>query len=336
MRVPQFLTAPTRVAFLLGLLTACAGGDGTQPLVVFNAAALGPPFRALGDSLRGTPALLSLQQENAPSLEAIRKLTDLGRVPDVLGTADIALFDALIVPDFSDWYVVFGTNALVIAYGPHSVGHEELARDTWHRVLLAPGVRVGRSDPVVDPSGYRTLMALQLAEAHYREPGLEARLLAAMPDRYVRHAEADLSALLQAGEFDYIWTYRNLARAHGLTFIELPPEVDLSEPSLAGWYAQASALIVNRATGDTLVLRGAPIEFAVTVPRTPPNPEGARAFVELLLSPQGNAVLRATGFDPIHPPRVVGSPPAEWAAVLAEARSIARVGRMEPWSRPRP
>ncbi len=307
----------TGAALGAGALVGCPSTTETHPLIVFNAAALGPPFRALGDSLRLPPTTLELQQENAPSLEVIRKLTDLGRIPDILATADIALFDALILPTHSSWYVVFGTNALVLAYGPHSLGRADLSSDSWYRVLLRQGVRTGRADPVVDPSGYRTLMALQLAERYYGEAGLAARLLGAMPQQYVRHAEADLSALVQAGELDYIWTYRNLARAHGLQYLELPAEVNLSDPRRAEWYAQASARVPGQTPGDTLMLRGAPIAFAVTVPRAAPHPEAARAFLALLLSSQGADVLRATGFNPLHPPRVIGRPPAEWAALVA-------------------
>jgi molybdate/tungstate transport system substrate-binding protein len=293
-------------------------------LLVFNAAALGPPFRALGDTLRGSIAGLEFRQENAPSLEAIRKLTSLGRVPDVLATADVALFDAMIVPAHSGWYLIFGTNALVLAYGPHSRGREDLSADAWWEVLLRPGIRAGRSDPSIDPSGYRTLMALQLAEAHYGQPGLAARLLAAMPIRYVRHAEADLSALIQAGELDYAWTYRNLARAHGLDFLELPPEVNLADPNRGAWYQQATARVARGEAGDSLTLRGAPILFALTVPDSAPHPDQARAFVSLLLSPIGTALLEGTGFEPLDPPRVVGRPNRSWAEYFQ------RVGTSRP------
>ena len=295
------------------------GASPPQPLVIFNAGSLGPPFRALSDSLRAPPHALQLQQENAPSLEAIRKLTDLGRVPDVLATADVALFDALVVPAHSSWYVIFGSNALVLAYGPHSKGRAELTPSTWWEVLLRPGVRTGRSDPAIDPSGYRTLMALQLAERHYAQPGLAARLLTAMPTQYVRHAEADLSALLQAGEFDYVWTYRNLALSHRLEYLELPPEINLADPSKAEWYSQATARVAGRTAGDTLTLRGAPILFALTVPDSAPHPDAARHFVELALGRVGAEILRATGFEALRPIRVVGTPPEPWATLLAEA-----------------
>ena len=303
------------VCLAIGLVSAC-GQSTVKPLVVFNAAALGPPFHALGDSLRAPPHDFQFQQENAPSVEAIRKLTELGRVPDILATADVSLFDALIIPKYSSWYVVFGTNALVLAYGPKSQGREDVSREGWWEVLLRSGVRTGRSDPSVDPSGYRTLMALQLAERHYGQPGLAARLLAAMPVQFVRRAEAELSALIEAGELDYIWTYRNLALAHHLEFLELPPEINLADPALAEWYSQAKAKVAGRTPGDSLNLVGAPILFALTVPNDAPHPDAARAFLELVLSPVGAAVLKGTGFEPLPSPRVVGRPPTQWQSTL--------------------
>lgn len=188
------------------------------------------------------------------------------------------------------------------AFGPHGLGRERLGNDGWRRVLLERDVRTGRSDPSIDPSGYRTLTALQLAERHYGEPGLAQRLLAAMPERYVRHPEADLSALVQVGELDYVWTYRNLARAHGFAYLELPSEVNPAEPARAVWYAGARVRIAAGGRGDSLTLTGAPIIFAVTVPRSAAHPAAARAFMALRTSEEGRAVLRATGFEPLQGP----------------------------------
>lgn len=46
-------------------------------------------------------------------------MTDLGRVPDLLATADLTLFDSLVLPHHAAWCADFGSNALVLAYGPH-------------------------------------------------------------------------------------------------------------------------------------------------------------------------------------------------------------------------
>lgn len=288
-------------------LSACSGGE-PGPLV-FAAGSLGPPIVALDSALAAAGRPLHIRLENAASLASVRKLTDLGRVPDVLTVADATLLDSLVVPRFASWYLVFGTNAMVLAYGPRSQFAAEADRVAWQELLLRPGVRTGRSDPTIDPSGYRALMALQLAERHSGVPGLAARLLEAMPARYVRPIEAELSALVQAGELDYVWTYRNLAIAHGLRWIELPPEVNLEDPALADWYASAEVTIGAAAGRPGLRLRGQPILYGLTIPAEAPRPDLAERFVAELTGPVGRAALEASGFRLLEEPYAVGKRP---------------------------
>jgi molybdate/tungstate transport system substrate-binding protein len=296
--------------------TGCKAPAEKRPLVVFNAAALGPPLKAVLDSAARKGIIAGVAQENSPSLTAVRKLTDLGRTPDILATADISLFDSLIVPKYAQWYIVFGTNALVLAYSDRSRLASQAPDIAWPDLLLREGVRVGRSDPRIDPSGYRALMALQLAEAWYKRPGLRDSLLAVMPDRYVRHAEADLSALVQAGELDYGWTYRNLAKAHGLKWVELPAEISMESPALADWYSQATVSLPGTANQPALTLRGAPIAFALAIPAGAPSADRARRFVEFLLGADGRRIMEATGFSVLAKPWGVGPVPAELKTLL--------------------
>lgn len=280
-----------------------------EELIVHNAAALGPPFRDLLRTFAARNPGTVPHQENSPSLEAVRKLTDLGKVPDVLAVADYGLLPKLVLPRFASWYVVFGTNAMVLAYNEESIGAKEITADNWWQILLRPGVRTGRSDFQVDPSGYRALMALQLAERHYKQPGLTAHLVASLPQRYVRHAEADLSALIETGELDYAWTYRSLAEAHRLKYLTLPKEIDLSDPSLTDWYAQARVSIPGGPGRDSLQLKGEPILFALTIPAAAPHHDLALSFVRFLLSSEGSHILQKSGFMPLDAARFYGAPP---------------------------
>ena len=302
---------------LPALLLALGCAPSRPTLTVFNAAALGPPFRDALRAFAGTPATFTPAQENAPSLEVVRKLTELGLVPDVLAVADEQLLRDLVVPQHAPWYVRFGTNALVLAYGPRARFADEIRTENWWLVLQRPGVQVGRSDMRVDPSGYRADMVMQLAEVHYGEPGLTSRLRATIPERNIRRAEADLSAHLEAGELDYGWTYENLAKAHGLRYVKLPPEIDLSVPAFADRYARAHVDIPMGDGKAPLTLRGAPIVFALTIPARAAQPVLAIAFVRYLLSPAGHAVLRQSGFSPLERPEWVGSVPA----ALSERRA---------------
>lgn len=281
------------------LRASCASASQVSgPLVVFNAGSLGAPFRDLLTEFRRRNPRVEPRQESSGSLEAARKLTELRRIPDVLGVADSVVIPSILVPAHATWSASFARNAMVLLYTDRSTGAGEITRDNWHRVLTRRGVRTGRSDPALDPNGYRTLLVTQLAERHYREPGLAARLMVAMPPRYMRPKEADLVALVQAGELDYAWSYRSIAVATGLKALQLPPEVDLSDPALGVHYAQASVRLpgATRAARDSVTITGAPIVYALTIPAGAPNRPVAEAFVRFVFSPDGQAILQRHGF----------------------------------------
>lgn len=299
---------------LVPAATDVAAQPPSGPLTVFNAGSLAGPFRDLLQAFAKEHPSVTPRQESAGSLESARKLTELGKIPDVIGVADVQVIPGLLIPTHATWHVSFARNAMVLLYSDRSIGAAEIKPDNWWKILLRPGVRTGRSNPALDPNGYRTLMALQLAERHYRQPGLAGQLLAAMPERYVRPKEADLTALVQAGELDYSWSYRSIAVHHGLRYVALPPEVDLSSPTLADWYATVEVRVPGAtvAAGDSVRIVGEPILYALTVPTRAPNRAAAEAFVRFVFSPDGAAILRRHGFTLLDRPIVggTGRPPA--------------------------
>ena len=305
-----------RGALMVGSLLASAvlqrlSAQAPHRLTVFNAGSLGRPLREALNAYAATAPGTEVAQENAGSLESARKLTELGKIPDVIALADEAVFPALLMPRQVGWYAAFARNEMVLAYTDRSVGAGELTPANWTTILLRPDVRTGRSDPSLDPNGYRTLMVLQLEERRSGTDGLAARLLAAMPERYIRPKEADLVAQLQTGELDYAWSYRSVAQASGLRSIDLPPDVDLGDPSRATLYATASVRIPGGATRDSITIRGAPILYALSIPTEAANPAGAQAFVQWLFGPQGREILIRNGFTVLDKPVVSGNAP-EW------------------------
>jgi len=177
-------------------------------------------------------------------------------------------------------------------------------------VLSRPDVRVGRSDPRLAPVGYRTLLLYRLAEGYYRVPGLASRLEAQTPPALIRANASELVALLQAGELDYIVDYESLARANRLRFVALPPQIDLGDPARASEYARATVRVARRT--DTTTYAGAPIVYGASVPRAAPHAAAGHRFLRYLLSPEGQAVLRAHAVDALRMPELVGDsvPPA--------------------------
>jgi molybdate/tungstate transport system substrate-binding protein len=284
------------------------------PLVVFNAGSLAKPFNELLRAFRARHPEVVPAQENSGSLEAARKLTELGKIPDVIGVADYGVIPKLLIPRHATWFASFARNSMVLIHTGQSIGAGEVNGQNWWQVLLRPGVRAGRADPTLDPNGYRTLMVFQLAEKFYKQPGLASRLERAHPPKYMRPKEADLTALVQAGELDYSWSYLSIAKAAGLPYVKLPPEVDLSDLKRADWYAQVRVWTPGprRTAGDSVEFRGEPIVYALTIPTAAPHPQTAQAFVRFIFSPPGQAILKENGFILLEKPLVggPGKPPA--------------------------
>lgn len=260
------------------LVAACQGmpqSEPRSPITVFAAASLVRPLAALRDSferITDTPVLIEL----GGSLEHARKLSDLGRMPDVLILADDDVMAAL-VPTYLDWYVRFATNRVVVAYTARSRGADSISTENWWRVLSRGGVTLGRADPEIAPAGRHALALIQRAESFYDRPDLADSILAHSPKRYLRANAAELAVLLEAGEVDYALEYESVARQFGFNFVELPPELS------------------------------PPILYGMSVPRQAPRVEDGTAFVAFALSTRGKDVLREGRVNVLRVPVAIGT-----------------------------
>src|SRR3954451_15477457 len=136
---------------LFGTPTVSAQTDPSGPLIVFNAGSLAKPFGELLKAFKVKHPRVVPAQENSGSLEAARKLTDLGKIPDVIGVADYGVIAKLLIPQHASWYATFARNSMVLVYSDQSIGAKEITPKNWWQVLLRPGIRAGRSDPALDP-----------------------------------------------------------------------------------------------------------------------------------------------------------------------------------------
>jgi molybdate/tungstate transport system substrate-binding protein len=255
------------------------GGNVRQQdtAVVFVAASLNNAFRAEFDSFTAKTGTVVLTESGA-SVEHARKITDLGRIPDLIVLADDEIFPKMLAPAHLTWWADFARNRMVVAFTDRSKFHAVIDSTNWYDVVTRPGVEVGRSDPKVAPVGYRALQLFHLAEQQYRKPGLEQRLLKGAPDRNVRGNAADLAALLAAGELDYIYDYESVARANGFRFVLLP-----------------------------LAVTGAPVTYGLSIPLRAPHPHAAAALLDDLMSDQARARFRAAHIDMLDAPEIKGA-----------------------------
>jgi molybdate/tungstate transport system substrate-binding protein len=306
---------PCTYASLLALAGAACGDARSVPrsaisgtrdtVLVYLAASLTKPLQAALDTfaLRNN---VVVERESGASLEHARKITELGRIPDVIALADVEVFPQLLMPAHVTWYAEFARNRMIIGYTERSRHAAEIDSTNWSKILAMPDVQVGRPDPDLAPAGYRTLLMLQLAERYYRSPGLAARVLANAPRANMRANAAELATLLLTGELDYIFDYESVASAYGFKALRLPKEIDLGDPAQANAYATARVRVKGKG-GDSATFAGAPIVYALSIPRGAPHGTAAQRLATFLLSADGRRMMRAARVDALDEAVFVGT-----------------------------
>ncbi len=290
--------------------TGTAGAHGT--LTVFGAGTLSAPFTAELQAFRQQNPGVTIHSQFGASGDMTKDITQLGQPADVLGVADYSLIPKLMsdrAKPHASWYLGFVSNQITFAYTSHSKGAAQLSASNWYKVLAEPGVRIGRSNPAADPSGYQVLQMLQLAQGYYHDPGLSAALLKNSPDSSVAETETSLLAALQSGQIDYLAIYKSNALEQHLKYIALPAQINLSDSAMAAAYAK-----VTITAGSLGKLTAKPIIYGLTIPSTAPEAALGQKFVSFVLSPQGQAIMAANGFVVISP--ALASSPAAVPAAL--------------------
>ncbi|MBL7187688.1 MAG: extracellular solute-binding protein [Phycisphaerae bacterium] len=283
------------------LVTGSQGGH--DRLIIFHAGSLALPFKQICEQFKKLHPSVKIVREIAGSRECARKITDLAKPCDVMVSADYAVIETLLIPDHADWNIRLAANEMVIAFRADSRGAEMIDKDNWHEILMRDDVTFGRSDPNLDPAGYRTVLTAMLAERFYGKPGLADKMLA-KDVKYIHPMSADLLAFLEVGELDYLFTYRSVAEQYKLAFIALPDEINFKKPELSELYGRASVRLTGQKRGTFITRVGEPIVYGVTMPKNAPNPELALAFLAFLLDADaGGAILQQNG-----QPSVVPSP----------------------------
>lgn len=284
--------------FLL-MIPGCGTG-GEKNLVIFHAGSLSVPVRKLTEAFEKANPGVRVLAEAAGSLHSARKITDLGRTCDIMLSADHIVVSSMLIPRYASWNIRFATNEIVIAYRPESAYASIFRDDNWPDILLKEDVIIGRADPDADPCGYRTVFAARLAEEHYGRPGLADSLLSKNRD-YIRPKEVDLVALAETGVIDYMFQYRSVAIQHGLRYLVLPEEINLSSPALAEQYGRVSCMIPGETPGTRTAVRGDFISYSGTIPDNAPQKGLAMKFFAFMLGDEGRAIFRECGQEPLIP-----------------------------------
>jgi molybdate/tungstate transport system substrate-binding protein len=286
------------VSFAVVTAAAIAAPTGAPTtLTIFAAGTLAVPFKQISPRFQNKYPNVIVRAQFGGSVKMAKQITDLHQDADILAVADYNVIPKYLFgdPPYAAWYASIARNAITFVYTDKSKYAGEINSTNWYKVLARPGIEIGRSNPDTDPSGYQTVQMLNLAEKYYKVPGLEQSVLANAPLANMRDTETSLISALQLGQIDYLAIYRSDALQHHLKFIDLPAEINLSDPADAAAYKNGVAHTKN---GD---LTGTPIVYGITVINSAKNAEGAISYVALVLGPQGQAVMKGAGFGEFNP-----------------------------------
>jgi len=301
----RLATALIALALVFGITGECLSG---QQVVIFHAGSLTVPFAEMEKRFESLHPDIDIRRESGGSTKMARLISEQYRPADIMASADFAVIDKTLIPDFASWNIRFATNQLVLCYTDQSRYAKEISQDNWPEILQRPGVVWGHSDPNLDPCGYRSLMVLQLAEKYYNSPGLYDRLIANRPEQNVRPKAIELVSLLKSGKMDYAWEYLSVAVQRELNYVILNDHINLGNYRYDDFYRQATVQVSGKKHGTQITRTGRSCTYGVTLIRGCENQKAAILFLEYLMKPDGGlAVLKKMGQPPFVPPRVPDS-----------------------------
>jgi molybdate/tungstate transport system substrate-binding protein len=168
----------------------------------------------------------------------------------------------------------FAGTSLGIAWAPtskYAALFDAVADGTTplQRALETPGLRIGRTDPQLDPKGAYTLQAVTM----WLGAAGERRILGDDQNPAQIFPEQDLLARVDTGQADVGFFYRTEAIARGYKFVTLPGKAALTDR----------------------------ITYTLAVMRSAPHPKQARAFADFILTGRGRSILERAGLTYLNP-----------------------------------
>ena len=290
------IITPIIVSILILASASCSREK--EVLKVFHAGSLSVPLKQMVSEFETMYPHVEVQLEGAGSLTCIRKITELNKPCDVLAVADYSLIDELMIPEYADHNVMFAGNELAIGFQKDSHWENDLTAENWYEVIMRDDVHYGRSDPDHDPSGYRTVITVNLQERRKRKEGLTNRFLE-KDVKFIRPKGTELLPLLEVGVIDLVFHYRSVLVQHNLGFLPLSDSLNLSNPSLDDWYSGSCMEIDGTDKANKITKCGEAMVYGICKPKTSQS-KYADEFLQFIMT-RGREILEENGQPAIQP-----------------------------------
>jgi len=240
----------------------------------------------------------------------------------------------------SGWAIAFASDSLVIAYSSattnnisaesilnqfaqaNSTNYSTIYNDAFEN-LTSGKVKVGISDPNSDPAGLRAWISLEIAGDlyHGENKNYFVDMMTTNHGNVSASSAADLVSPLETGNIQFLYIYRSAAIAKGLSFIQLPPELNLGCESLADFYLGFNYILT------TGVVNGSPIFLYISALANNTNTESANGFVTYVIG--NNSNLSEFGLVPLKTSLLFTNVPVpSWLEPLISSKKLIEWGSL--------
>jgi molybdate/tungstate transport system substrate-binding protein len=207
-----------------------------------------------------------------------------------------------LMPKFTKWYIQYAGTAMVVAYNPKgkyasqfkAIADGSKPVQDLFTLLQTPGLKLGRTDPNIDPQGRDFIYMLELAQMEYHLPSDTVAKILGTSDYGSASSsqiydEASLPSTLLSGQLDASSAFVTQAIELHMAYVPLPVTINLGDAAYAAQYAKATVKVKSGTK------KGSPQVIDITTIGTP-SP-AAIAFVKYTLSPAGLAEYKTGGFS---------------------------------------
>ncbi|HEX6507051.1 MAG TPA: extracellular solute-binding protein [Chloroflexota bacterium] len=277
-RIPARAASGTVNVFYAGSLTN------------INESLVGPAF--------GSATGYTFAGRGAGSVAIANQIKGKVATPDVVEFADPAVNQSLMGQangNYVTWYFTYARSQLVIGFDPKSrfasaFRRVQQGKEPWYKALEQHGLRFGRTDPNLDPKGYRAIFMANLAQRVYHLKHFKQDVLGPDLNTSQIFPEEVLVARMLTGQVDAGVFYLSEVRDLGIPYIQLPAQLNLGSTKYAKLYATQHYTL---SSGTSVA--GAPILYTITIPSSVRNLDGAEAFVRFALGSRVRAVSARHG-----------------------------------------
>lgn len=295
--------------------TSCSA----TPLLLFASDAYPIEMTALGGNFTASTCIPTVLAEDQGTGADAALIAAGAPVSAFLSISKGGVESADLGSEYPGWAVSFASDEMAIAYSSASTtssaaqavlaafntatsSNTTAAWYTFFNDLTSGSVKVGISNPDLDPAGYRAWLVLQLAGIAYGDNGTGG---SAYQQSFVNStltndanvtgaSAAALIPALATGQINFLFIYKSDVASNGLSLLQLPNTVNLGVVSDNSFYKQATY-----STSGGLET-GAAIALWLSVPTDATNPTDAVEFVVYVIQ-NYQTVLKSFGLTPIIP-----------------------------------